>query len=487
MAEHISDPEAIELLLKAAGIENWKQVAEELKEVDAQMKNVKVSADATKASTENLDAGLMGTGTGLLGLGKAAKETAGEGEGEDGKGGLAGVAGNLLKLEKAGLGLAAGHGLKGAINAMEGLALAAGGPAGLGLAIGVAVNAIDVILPKLEAWIGKMDGAAEATRHATEAIKAHEEQVKKTREAIDAMSQKPTAAESRAAEEVQPLLEGGGTEQMRFGISQALKARGAGGLTGAQRNAIFLKHMDSRGAIDQAAVQKDMAELQEKNVREITDSMIQSLKETGVSPEIEQMAQQAPGNFPAETQNILFANRPETRRQAAIGRQRTGGLEQVARSEQHRRQEQDRLSDQLNEQGRGNEDAWRGQVEREDLTEARERERAQRQAEIARQRAEANQAKAKARSEQEDRKFDARAGHAGASASNEYDKGIAEVMKSQQEIIRAQQVGDLNNQQAQALLAQTQMMIVQLRRDQNATNDRWRQIADRTQQNMGGN
>jgi len=129
MAEHITDPEAIELLLKAAGIENWKEVAAELKDVKTQMDLLKGSADAVKVSTGNLDTALPGIGQGLLAVGKAAENVTGTGDGEAGSGGLAGVAGNLLKIERAGMGLATGHGLRGAINAMEGLALAAGGPA----------------------------------------------------------------------------------------------------------------------------------------------------------------------------------------------------------------------------------------------------------------------------------------------------------------------------------------------------------------------
>jgi hypothetical protein len=241
MAEHITDPEAIELLLKAAGIENWKEVAAELKDVKTQMDLLKGSADAVKVSTGNLDTALPGIGQGLLAVGKAAENVTGTGDGEAGSGGLAGVAGNLLKIERAGMGLATGHGLRGAINAMEGLALAAGGPAGVGLAIGVAVNAIDVIIPKLEAWIDKINGVTAATKEHTKQLQEQEQQAERTRKAVEKTLETPSKEEKKPAGAIDHAIKEFGGPAVRKAIEDALV--NAGGDFGEEANRQFTEQL----------------------------------------------------------------------------------------------------------------------------------------------------------------------------------------------------------------------------------------------------
>jgi hypothetical protein len=161
------------------------------------------------------------------------EEVAGQGDGEAGKGGLKGMAGAAIKAEKAiGMLVGTGGGLGRLPGMLEGVAGALGLASGAGLAAGGLILAFESIIPKVETFIAKMDGAAEATKRAAEALKLYQAEVKKEEEA-------PTEDEEKAAAVVKEVIKGKGAQELRQGIEQSL-IQGGIGLTAEQRAGQYL-------------------------------------------------------------------------------------------------------------------------------------------------------------------------------------------------------------------------------------------------------
>ena len=213
MAQAI-DPAHLELILKTMGIENVKEVTKAYEDLAKTAQSTVKPLDEAKAALEEMDkAAAPAT--------EALKDVAGQGEGESGSGGLAGAAAGTLKFERALLGLATGRGLRGATNALEGLIGTLGGPAGLGLAIGAAATALDVLLPKFVSWIEKLDGTAAAAARAKDQLREAQEQMAK-------LIEQPTEEEETGEKAVKELLKGRQGALIAQGIEQTLRAARCG-------------------------------------------------------------------------------------------------------------------------------------------------------------------------------------------------------------------------------------------------------------------
>ena len=157
----------------------------------------------------------------------AAEAAAGTGSGEGGKGGFAGLAANVMKAEKVMAGLAGGSGFGRMGGMLESITGALGLAGGTGMAAGGLIFAFEALIPKIEKFIEKMDGAAEATKRAAAALKIYHAEVKKEEDS-------PTEDEEKAEKVVKELLKGKGAQELRQGIEQSLVQAGIG-LTAEQK------------------------------------------------------------------------------------------------------------------------------------------------------------------------------------------------------------------------------------------------------------
>lgn len=151
----------------------------------------------------------------------------GTGAGEGGKGGFAGLAANVMKAEKVMSGLAGGTGFGRMGGMLESITGALGLAGGTGMAAGGLIFAFEALLPKIEKFMEKMDGAAEATKRAAEALKIYHAEVKKEEDT-------PTDDEEAAAKIVKNIIKGKGAQELRQGIEQSLVQAGIG-LTAEQK------------------------------------------------------------------------------------------------------------------------------------------------------------------------------------------------------------------------------------------------------------
>jgi len=151
----------------------------------------------------------------------AAEAAAGTGEGEAGKGGMAGLAANVMKAEKVISGLAGGSGFGRMGGMLEGITTALGLAGGTGMAAGGLIFALEAIIPKIQAFIDKMDGAAESSKHAAEMTKAAIDQMQRLKE-------QPDEEEQTSAKVVKESLRGKKGMQVATGIEQSLEAEGYG-------------------------------------------------------------------------------------------------------------------------------------------------------------------------------------------------------------------------------------------------------------------
>jgi hypothetical protein len=196
---------------------------------------------------------------------QAAEKATGFGEGEAGVGGFAGAAAGTLKFERALTGLATGHGLRGATTAMEGLALALGGPAGIGLAIGGIVTFIDIVLPKLQGVIDKMTGVTEATKAATQALKEHEKAVEKREKDVEKLGEKLRREDQERAKLMTEITEGKDADHLQYAITRSMGIQGEGGATRKQLDKATAEATDSLGNVDQKALKKALQQVAEAN------------------------------------------------------------------------------------------------------------------------------------------------------------------------------------------------------------------------------
>ena len=216
MAQAI-DPAHLELILKTMGIENVKEVTAAYEELAKSAKGSVQPLDEAKTALASIEEAAAPAKVAL-------EEVAGKGEGESGTGGFAGAAAGALKFERAASGLATGHGIRGATTALEGLIGMLGGPAGIGLAIGATIQAIDILLPKFEKWIETLNGEADAIKRVTEALKEQE----KIREEVQKAIEAPTQQQAAQAKAVTDLLGEGRGAAVRAGISRGLTTQGFG-------------------------------------------------------------------------------------------------------------------------------------------------------------------------------------------------------------------------------------------------------------------
>ena len=314
------DPAHLELILKTMGIENVKEVTKAYEELAKTAQSTVKPLDEAKAALEEMDkAAAPAT--------EALKDVAGQGEGESGSGGLAGAAAGTLKFERALLGLATGRGLRGATNALEGLIGTLGGPAGLGLAIGAAATALDVLLPKFVSWIEKLDGTAAAAARAKDQLREAQEQMAK-------LIEQPTEEEETGEKAVKELLKGRQGALIAQGIEQTLRAQGVGLMEPGMRalSEAFVgplataeaerKKQDQEVAIQRAAIMKDLMAGRQPAISDISG-----------------MAGQFPGLFPAGTEQRFRQALPENI-EAAKQRDIKGKADSAwAESEYKKRQE----------------------------------------------------------------------------------------------------------------------------------------------------
>jgi len=258
MAERI-DPAELEIILKAMGIENVKEVVKGFEDLKTSAKGAVAPIDEAQQALDKLKDSSKLTGSELEMMSEQARavqsatlaaeaalakitraldeeeaaatkaaealsEAAGAGDGESGVGGFAGLAGGAIKAEKAMLSIATGHGVGRVGGMLETLTSAAGLASGTGMAIGAMAMAIEVMLPKIGEWIEKMDGAAAATKRAVEAIKDYNAEVKKEESA-------PSGPEEQAAEYIKLGLKGKNAQEVRQAVEASYTQSGLG-LTG---------------------------------------------------------------------------------------------------------------------------------------------------------------------------------------------------------------------------------------------------------------
>jgi hypothetical protein len=232
------DPAILELILKTTGSQQVKDLIEvveflrkRLDELADEFKEGKISEEDFKTATDLVIKTLkeeeqildrvtraeQELAEATLEAGKAAEEAAGQGEGEGGRGGFAGFTSNMMKAEKVASGLAGGTGFGRMGGMLESITVALGGPAGVGMAAGGLIFAVEALIPKLEALIGKMDGTTEAAERMKEKVKEANEQMAK-------FAEQPTEEEAAGAKAVKPLLAGRQATFVAQGVEQALMA-----------------------------------------------------------------------------------------------------------------------------------------------------------------------------------------------------------------------------------------------------------------------
>jgi hypothetical protein len=245
----------------------------------------------------------------------SAEGLTGFGEGEEGKGGLAGVSAGILKLERASVGLATGHGLRGATSALEALALAAGGPAGVGLAIGSIVTFIDVVLPKLKSLMEAMIGITESTKAASRALQEQKDQAEKNQEAIDKLSKKLPPGEE--AKEITPFTEGKKTEELESAIVRSMELQGEGAPTPKQVSVATAEATDIFGQVDKDALNKNLKAVTDQNrIDEANRLILAAPHSQKARDRLREIGRDHPDIFPPGFLEKLDEVSPEGRRAA---------------------------------------------------------------------------------------------------------------------------------------------------------------------------
>ncbi len=220
-------------------------------------------------------------------------------EGDDDTGGLKGTASAAIKAEKAIGALVSGSGLGRLPGMLEGVTGAIGLSSGAGLAVGGLILAFESIIPKVEKFIEKMDGAAAAAVRTAEQVKIAHDQMAK-------FIGQPTEEEEAGAKAVKPLLAGQRATKVAQGIEQVLRRQGVGLMAPGERalSEAFLgpeataeeerKQQDQAVAIQRASIMRDLM--------------------AGRTPAISQvsgMAGQFPGLFPTGTEQRFRQALPE--------------------------------------------------------------------------------------------------------------------------------------------------------------------------------
>jgi hypothetical protein len=292
-------------------------------------------------------------GESLATMGVKLEEATGTGEGESGTGGFAGLAANVMKAEKVLSGLAGGSGFGRMGGMLESITGALGLAGGAGMAAGGLIFAFKVLVPKVQAFIDKMDGAAEATKRATEALKEHEAQVKKNQEAVDKLMEAPTDEEEATTKAINALLKTPEGKRARGGIFASLAESGAGAMTDTERSKLFYSEQGPLGRFSQAndpqgeAFRIAVREQELKNLNAMTDAMLLGLR---TNPEDQQrvgaMAAARPDLFGGEAFGAgLARTTPEARAAASARAFEAEEVSQEAEETRERRQQSKREAD----------------------------------------------------------------------------------------------------------------------------------------------
>ena len=207
--------------LVGKGTEVPKEMVKDFVKLADELKETGQAADQLAEKTEKLDTTL--------------KKTAGKDE----AGGLAALAGNALKAERAINMLVSGHGLARAAPLLEGLLGVVGGPAGLGAAFVALELGARVLGPTLEKFAGSFTG-----EH-VENLKKFAEYVKKLREEGEKLAANPLENATNAA--AKKFLEQGAGNELRHALINQLRAKGEG-LTPEEREQVKWWHGTSRPA-----------------------------------------------------------------------------------------------------------------------------------------------------------------------------------------------------------------------------------------------
>jgi hypothetical protein len=300
-----------------------KKVTEALNEEEAA---TRAAADAARDAARDLEQ-----------LAIDAERGAGEGEGESGKGGFAGLAGNVLKAEKVMSGLAGGGGFGRMGPMLESITSAMGLAGGAGLAGGGLIFAFEALLPKIDAFIEKMTGAKEAAEKAAKALHEHTAAMEKNKAAADKLSEEPTDEEAATQKAVKDLVKGPVAAGARAGIFQSLQASGRNKVSNDERGQIIADVTSTMGWTPKAQVEinrrleerfgkkgvtgpltdQELAnrqiELNEQDASRMMNEMM-----AGDTAGVQAMATQRPGLFPAGFAAQLADTTPEAR--AQIGR-----------------------------------------------------------------------------------------------------------------------------------------------------------------------
>ncbi|MGO8949903.1 MAG: hypothetical protein ACLQUY_20055 [Ktedonobacterales bacterium] len=215
----LSEAEQLSLLFKAGGIDVVKDAGESFHSLTEEMKGTAKAAEAVQEDTKEVDAALKQANevlregstvvadlkqkiaeltseqdalrdsfiSGLVPSASRFKEqfdalgdsirdkqgilerATGEGEGEGGKGGFAGLAGGVMKAEKAIHSLASGSGL-GRLGGMLESVLGPLGVPGLGMALGALAYELEPLIPKIKEFSDAWEMGVKKMNDATEAI-----------------------------------------------------------------------------------------------------------------------------------------------------------------------------------------------------------------------------------------------------------------------------------------------------------------------------
>ncbi len=252
------------------GQEVPKDAARDFKALTEALKETGQAATKLSTETQTLDTSL--------------KKTVGKDESE----GLAGLATNALKAERALNALISGHGLARAAPLLEGLLGVIGGPAGLGAAFVALEIGARVLGPTLERFAGAISG--EQVEH----MKKFAEYVKNLREEGEKLAANPLENATQAA--ARKFLAQGAGNELRRTMLDELRRRGEG-LTAEERQQVKWWHAnrdkpEPKGKMGEWwRAQKDHAETAERKGYEAaanrSDELIARLGEGSVQAQAE--------------------------------------------------------------------------------------------------------------------------------------------------------------------------------------------------------
>lgn len=246
---------------------------------------------------------------------QALEDVAGTGEGESGSGGFKGAASAALKAEKVMGGLASGSGFGRMGPMLESITSAIGLAGGTGLAAGGLIFAFESLGPKIAKFVEDMTGATEAIQKQHDALKAHQEQAAKTKEAVDKLIGGPTEEERKSTAAVKEMMEAPTGEKFRQAIFAALSEEGVGKLTEDEKLNLWDEkdehgkrlHPESQEEFKMIGMQTAAMKERLRRLNEATDSIVAQMPTSaGVRERVSRMPQ-----LPRELKDQLAETTPE--------------------------------------------------------------------------------------------------------------------------------------------------------------------------------